>query len=88
MKIGSKFITVNKKRAGVYYTVGPWITGVDPSTIKITPKQYSFPAEFRSAFAIENNSDGMTDYFERDSIRITSTHPLYDQVLAAAIGLR
>lgn len=85
MKIGSKFITVNGKRIGVNYFPGPWIAGVDPTTIKIRPKNaYRFPPELHEAFEIENNSDIMTDYFERDAIVVTSVHPLYSQIAAAA----
>jgi hypothetical protein len=84
IKINSKFITIDGKRAGVTYAVGPWVGDIDPTTIKIRPKQYSFPAEFRAAFAVENNSDGMTDYFEKDCIRVTYGHPLYDQIKAIA----
>jgi hypothetical protein len=86
--IGKRFITVDGVRAGVTYRCGPWIAGVDPTTIKINPKRYSFPAEFRTAFAIENNSDAQSDYFESDCIRITSTHPLYDAVAVVAHGSR
>lgn len=82
--IGSKFITVNGKRVGVYYFVGPWAAGVDPTTIKIRPKRYCFPTEIHSAFSVENNSDAQTDYFEKDCIRITSEHPLYAEVKSAA----
>ena len=82
-KINSKFLTINGKRVGIYISAGPWVAGVDPTTIKITPRKYSFPAEVKAAFVVENNSDGMTDYFERDSIRITSAHPLYAVVKAA-----
>jgi hypothetical protein len=85
IKINSKFISVNGKRAGVTYATGPWINGVDQTTIKIRPKKYSFPREIAEAFVIENNSDGMTDYFEKDCIRITSAHPLYAQVKEAAL---
>ncbi|MCA6108134.1 hypothetical protein [Bradyrhizobium cenepequi] len=84
IKINSKFISVNGKRAGVTYSAGPWIGNIDPTTIKIRPKKYSFPAEFTEAFAIENNSDSMTDYFEKDCIRITAAHPLYAAVKEAA----
>jgi hypothetical protein len=85
IKINSKFISVNGKRAGVTYATGPWINGVDPTTIKIRPKKYSFPREIAEAFVIENSSDGMTDYFEKDCIRITSAHSLYAQVKEAAL---
>lgn len=83
-KIGSKFITINGKRIGVRYSVGPWVGGIDQATIKIRPKQYSFPAEVRAVFEVENNSDAMTDYFERDCIRVLPGHPLYAAVKAAA----
>lgn len=86
IKINSKFISVNGKRAGVTYAgPGGWVEGVDPTTIKIRPKKYSFPREIAQAFAIENNSDSMTDYFEKDCIRITSAHPLYAQIKEAAL---
>ena len=83
-KIGKNFITHNGKRIGIRYSVGPWVPGVDPATIKIRPKQYSFPAEIRSIFAVENNSDSREDYFEKDTIRVLPGHPLYEQVKAAA----
>jgi hypothetical protein len=76
---------VDRKRVRVSYC-GPnnWVDGVDPTTIKIRPwvGKSHFPAEVRAAFAIENNSDAMTDYFEADSIRLVSSHPLYAAVLA------
>lgn len=83
-KFSKTFITHNGKRVGVTYAAGPWISGVDPTTIKIRPRKYSFPAEIRQAFAVENNSDISTDYFEKDCIRIVAGHPLYAQVAAVA----
>lgn len=84
IKINSKFLTINGKRVGIYINAGPWVPGVDPATIKITPRKYSFPAEMLAAFVIENNSDSQTDYFERDSIRLLPGHPMYAEVKAAA----
>jgi|CXWL01.1.fsa_nt_gi predicted metallo-beta-lactamase superfamily hydrolase len=84
LKINPKFMTINGKRIGIYIARGPWVTGVDPTTIKITPRRHSFPPEVAAVFKIENNSDSQTDYFERDSIRITADHPLYDLVKKAA----
>jgi hypothetical protein len=85
VSISAKQIIVDGKRVGVTYAAGPWIGNVDPSTIKIRRRVHSFfPAEFRSAFAIENNSDMTTDYFEADCIRIVAGHPLYEQVRVAA----
>lgn len=84
IKINSKFISVDGKRAGVTYSAGPWVAGVPADLIKIRPRQSAFPLQFRAAFAIENNSDMVTDYFEKDCIRVLPGHPLYDQVKAVA----
>ena len=85
IKIAAKHITIDGKRIGVTYSAGPWVPGVNPDLIKIRPRRSAFPAEMRQHFAIENNSDGMTDYFERDSVRVLPGHPLYDQVKAVAL---
>ena len=61
------------------------MVGVDQKKIKITPRRYSFPTEVRLVFHVENNSDAMTDYFERDCIRLTSSHPLYSVVAKAGL---
>lgn len=83
--INQKFITLNGKRVGVRYSVGPWVPGVPAELIKIRPHTGSaFPAEFRAIFAIENNSDAMTDYFEKDTIRVLPGHPLYEQIKSVA----
>lgn len=80
-KISKTSITNEGKRVGVSYSAGPWVAGVDPTTIKIRPRDNShFPAEIRAAFVVENKSDMTTDYFEADCIRITSAHPLYEQI--------
>jgi len=42
-----------------------------------------FSAEVHAAFKVENDSDGMTDYFESDRIRVLPTHPLYQKVKEA-----
>ena len=55
-----------------------------PNTISIYARDYgSFSQKVRACFAVENNSDGMTDYFEKDHIRVIPAHPLYPQVKAA-----
>lgn len=40
-------------------------------------------ATVNAAFKVENDSDLMTDYFEKDRIRVRPTHPLYPEVAAA-----
>jgi len=77
-------LSVNGKRCGITISAGPWVEGVNSDTIKIRPKKYSFPKEITEAFAVENNSDSLTDYFERDCIRLLPGHPLYDAAKAAA----
>lgn len=53
-------------------------------TITIYARDYvRFSAEIRGIFAVENDSDSMTDYFEKDRIRVKKDHPLYTQVLQA-----
>ena len=84
VKLSSKFITVNGKRAGIRISAGPWVEGVNPDTIKVRCKNGVFPAEIRNAFAVENNSDMREDYFEADCLRLLPGHPLYDMAKAAA----
>lgn len=53
-------------------------------TITIYAKDYSgFSAEVADAFAIQNDTDIQTDYFEKDRIRVEPSHALYVQVKAA-----
>ena len=77
-------MSVNGKRCGVFISAGPWIAGVPADLIKIRPRKSFFPVEFRSAFAIEDNSDSMTDYFEADCIQLMPSHPLYKAAKSAA----
>ncbi len=77
-------MSINGKRCGVYISTGPWVDGVPADLIKIRPRKSFFPVEFRSAFAIENNSDCMTDYFEADCIRLMPSHPIYEAAKAAS----
>lgn len=84
-KNGRAFMTINGKRIGIFITTGPWVPGVPAELIKVRPRRKSFfPAAFRSVLTIENNSDGMTDYFEADCIRLMPGHPLYDAARQAA----
>ena len=84
IKLNSKFLSVNGKRAGITLTAGPWVAGVPADLIKMRPKRGPFPAEFRAAFQVENNSDMREDYFEADCIRLMPGHPLYETAKALA----
>lgn len=53
-------------------------------TLTIYAKEYGpLSKEINEQFRVQNDSDGMTDYFEKDRIRVAISHPLYSQVLAA-----
>jgi len=53
-------------------------------TITIYSREYSrFTKDIQETFDVENDSDCMTDYFEKDRIRVMPSHPMYAQVLAA-----
>lgn len=55
-----------------------------PDDITIYGKHYkAFSAGVHAAFTVESDSDYQSDYCQNDSIRVTTTHPLYAQVLAA-----
>jgi len=61
----------------------PW-SGLPDGTITIYAKTYSgFSAEVWEAFDVANDSDTMTDYFEKDRIRVKPDHPLYQEVAKA-----
>jgi hypothetical protein len=53
-------------------------------TITIYKREYSgFSDGIAKAFAVENDSEIMTDYIVTDLIRVEPTHPLYGEVAAA-----
>ena len=59
-------------------------SGLPNGTITIYAKTYSgFSAEVWEAFDVANDSDTMTDYFEKDRIRVKPNHPLYQEVAKA-----
>jgi beta-N-acetylglucosaminidase len=83
MKFMWNGIKVNGKLYRAFFSLGALLHHPE-GTITIYGRDYtSFPAEVRAAFTVENHSDGMTDYFEEDYIRVTPDHPLYAIVKAA-----
>ena len=65
------------------YSDGPLIS-YPAGTLTIYAKSHGgFSAEVAEEFSIENNSDSITDYFEKDRIRVLPGHPLYAAVKAA-----
>lgn len=68
-----------------WYSKGAYIN-LPEDTITIYAKGYTGLSKgIREAFNVENNSDGMTDYFETDRIRVFPSHPLYAEVHAALL---
>lgn len=58
-------------------------------TITIYSREYShFTKDIQEHFTVENDSDLMTDYFEKDRIRVLPTHPLYAQVADAMLAMK
>ena len=43
------------------------------------------PADAYKELTVENNTDTMTDYFEKDRIRIAPDNPLFNQVEKLAV---
>ena len=58
-------------------------TGIPQGTITIYSKELRFSKEIKEFFTVKNDSDGMIDYFESDSILVRPDHPLYSEVLKA-----
>lgn len=55
-----------------------------PHTICIYARDYNrFSAKVGACFAIQNDSDIQTDYFDSDRAHVIPAHPLYPQVKAA-----
>lgn len=51
--------------------------------ITVCAQEYRrFSTDIRAAFAVENATDAMTDYFEKDSFRVFPDHPLFHDVAA------
>jgi hypothetical protein len=71
------------KRARVHYSKGNYTkgSGLPPETISIYAREYGnqLPKELNA----ENQTDFMTDYFDKDTARITPQSKYYKDVLKA-----
>lgn len=75
-------IKSNGKLHRAWYSDGRLI-GYPLGTLTIYAKDYSgFNAEIRAAFDVQNATDYLTDYFEKDKIRILPNHPLHATIAA------
>ena len=74
-------INGEKKLVRVFYSVDNDAEGREE--VSISARDYdSLPGD---VFAVSNNTDCYTDYFENDSAVVTPAHPLYKYVRAAAL---
>lgn len=68
------------------YAINTVVGKYPAGTVHINAKSYvPFSADVDLVFKISNKSEPMTDYFEKDCIHVPTDHPLYNQVLAAAL---
>ncbi len=54
-------------------------------TMFATSYSNRFPTEIHDLFTVRNDTDSMTDYFDKDSITLDRTHPEWERVTAAYI---
>jgi hypothetical protein len=74
------------KLHGVWYSGGSYTkeSGLPEGTIAIYARGYaSLPKAVHEQFKVRNESDSMTDYFDKDTIHVTPDHPRYGEVSAA-----
>ena len=57
-----------------------------PTHIAIHARHARFPAEVATEFEIKNDSDPITDYYEKDLIRVLPSHPRFADVAAALVA--
>lgn len=74
-------IKVNGKLYRAWYSIGN-CRKLAESTISIYAKDYEGFPEI-DGLTIKNDTDSMTDYFEKDRIRVTIDNPFYQSVYNA-----
>ena len=68
-----------------HYSIGCIGSNFPAGTISIYASEYKHFSELVwNCFAVKNDTDTQTDYFDQDKIRVIPSHPLYSAVKAAA----
>jgi hypothetical protein len=70
-----------------HYGAGPYTpeSGLSDDTITITAREYMrFSPEIQAAFVVVNHTDTMSDFFDKDRIRVRPSHALYPEVAQQA----
>tara|TARA_R110000868_G_scaffold113754_3_gene305098 strand:- start:42 stop:353 length:312 start_codon:yes stop_codon:yes gene_type:complete len=74
-----------EKLQKAHYSMGGYV-GMPEFVITIYNREYiRFSTEIRESFKVQNDTDSMTDYFCKDTIRVMPDHALYADVLAAYV---
>lgn len=74
------YVTDGTNKARVSYSNGLLVDGSRPITLYARDYDRKLGLIFESAYV--NDSDSMTDYFEKGHVRIPVDHPLYASALA------
>jgi len=75
-------IKVDGKLHRCWYSTGKLLNSPE-GTVTIYGKEYYPGIPQIEGLQIQNNSDSMTDYFEKDRIRVEPTNPHYSAVMEA-----
>jgi len=59
-------------------------SGIPADSLRVSAREYShFSKGVWEAFDVSNDSDSMTDYFDKDRFTVRPDHPLYPEILEA-----
>lgn len=76
--------TETKEKRRVWYSIGNRID--DREAVTVYAKDYSGSLSFlQNTVDVKNDTDTMTDYFEKDRVVFFKDHPLYAKALEAAL---
>lgn len=75
-----KFTMFGIKVNGKLHKAGYYLDGHSQAIKVWSTDHLRFPAEVNALFAVTNNTDIMTDYFEKDRFVVHSRDPFYPEV--------
>ena len=87
VKMMKFYVTNNVEKAKVWYSRGQLIDGRDCVTIYAKDYTGTLGRVFRDLAPYENNTDTMTDYFEKGRVRIFPDSPYWNAACARAVRM-
>ena len=83
IKFQKHYVTNGSVKARVHYSAFRMVT-TGQQCVTLYAKNYADGNLLSEIFSdgYENNTDTMTDYFEKGRVRILADHPLYEQAIA------